>query len=226
MSRVAGTRDRQALLANLQMFPIHVASGFGDEWRTAVDGVAAGNVVLLLAPSGHGCESEMCLRLSTAEPPPETAMIWVTFIEGADARLGKWLEGVGDLPASSSVVVVGQADREVTVADPDAIRVERVRKADDLPRVGITISTVLEELDDDVDPVLCFNSVTTLLQYADTGRVFRFLTVLKSRLETTGASGHYHLDPDVVDEETVTVIGELCDAVVEASPDGDTSISQ
>lgn len=220
------TLDRQGLVANMQKSPIRVASTFGEEWWTAMDDVATGNVVLLLAPAGHDCEGETCLRLSIPEPPPETAMIWVTFIEGADARLEAWLGGVGELPASSSVVVVGQADREVTVADPDAVRVERVRKVDDLHRLGITISTILEELDDSLDPVLCFNSVTALLQYAEPDRVFQFLTVLRNRIEGAGASGHYHLDPNVVDEETVGVVGELCDAVVEATPDGNTRISE
>lgn len=190
-----------------------------------MDTVADGNVVLLLAPASDDCERDTCLRLSTVEPPLKTAMIWVTFIRGADERIENWLETVGELPGSSSVVAVAGADREVTATDPDAVRVERVRDGRDLPRIGITISTILEELDDDLRPVLCFNSVTALLQYAKPDRVFRFLTVLKNRLETTGAAGHYHLDPDVVDEQTVTVIRELCDSTVEVTPDEPIEIS-
>jgi hypothetical protein len=201
-----------------------VGSEFDEEWISAMGAVADGNVVLLLSPARGDGEHDACLRLSTTEPPPETAMIWVTFIEGADDRLDGWLDGVGELPASSSVVAVGQADHEVTVADPDAVRVERVRDARDLPRIGITISTILQEIDDSLQPVLCFNSVTTLLQYAESDRVFRFLTVLKNRLETSGAAGHYHLHPGTVDEDTVTALRELCDAVVEVTSDGEASI--
>lgn len=175
-----------------------------------------GTVSLLLAPTGHEQEQDLCLELSTIGFPAGRALIWVTFVHDADHRVGGYLDELGLLPESSSVVAVGSAGDEITVTDPADVRVERVRRGEDLPRIGITISTILEEIDDGLTPILCLHSVTSLLSYADDDRVYRFLTLLKNRLQSAGGAGHYHLDPEAIDEQTLITIRQLADAVVEA----------
>lgn len=62
--------------------------------------------------------------------------------------------------------------------------------------------------------MLCFRSLSTLLQYADLEAVFKFLHTLTSRIETGDARGHYHMDPTTHDERTVQTLLQLFDAAV------------
>jgi hypothetical protein len=73
---------------------------------------------------------------------------------------------------------------------------------------------------------VCFNSVTSLLQYADLQRAFRFLHVVTGRVKTVGGVGHYHLDPDAHDSQTLATLKGLFDAVVEVEEDGSLSVQR
>jgi len=62
--------------------------------------------------------------------------------------------------------------------------------------------------------LLCFRSISTLLQYADLEDVFKFLHTLTYRVEIGDARGHYHMDPASHDEQTVQTLLQLFDAAV------------
>lgn len=64
--------------------------------------------------------------------------------------------------------------------------------------------------------VVCYDSVTALLQYADRRRVVQYLQSLIERCIRDSASIHLHLDPSTTDERTVAAVSMLVDAVVEA----------
>lgn len=68
-------------------------------------------------------------------------------------------------------------------------------------------------------------SISTLLQYLDSERVFSFLHVLTNRVSQSGYLGVFTLDPDIYDTQTVQAIKSLFDAVVrlEENEDGETS---
>jgi archaellum biogenesis ATPase FlaH len=68
---------------------------------------------------------------------------------------------------------------------------------------------------------LCFDSLSILLQYADTERVFRFLHVLTNRLTELGASTHFHLDPAAHDERTIAQLAQAFDSRVSVDNEDD-----
>jgi hypothetical protein len=71
--------------------------------------------------------------------------------------------------------------------------------------------------------LLCFHSLTTLLQYADPQRTFRFVHTLGSRARSCGVIAHYHLDPAAHDAPTVATLEPLFDVVVDLTEaDGPT----
>jgi hypothetical protein len=80
--------------------------------------------------------------------------------------------------------------------------------------------------DEDEHIVFCFDGVTSLLQYADLQRAFRFLHVVTGRVKTVGGVGHYHLDPEAHDTQTLATLKGLFDAVIEVEDDGTWTITQ
>ncbi|WP_136342329.1 DUF7504 family protein [Halapricum salinum] len=90
--------------------------------------------------------------------------------------------------------------------------VER-ESASNLTGIGIDVANAIDRVDE--EPLhVCLGSLTTLVQYVDPETAFKFLQVTISRLESTEGHVHAHLDPDAVDEETVTTLESLFDGIL------------
>ncbi len=74
--------------------------------------------------------------------------------------------------------------------------------------------------------VICFHSLTALIQYADLQRVFRFLHVLTARIDLIDAVAHFHMDPGAHDAQTRNTLVQLFDAVINIGEDGEQTIKQ
>jgi hypothetical protein len=181
--------------------------------------------VLLLAPSigGHGKDAGM--RLLTRTPPETTNVLSVSYVESPGEFVTRWNEAAGASPARGGFVAVGAAEGEV---DDPAWAVRAVENPSDLTGVGIELSELLSGMataaGDDEHVAFCFNSITSLLQYADVQRTFRFLHVVTGRVKTVGGTGHYHIDPDAHDRQTMATLKGLFDAVAEVDEDGQWDI--
>jgi hypothetical protein len=200
----------------------------GDGGRSAdLDDLTDVSNVLLLAPSLGSGESDACDDLVTVTPPATTNVLAVSFTRSATEWVSHWNRHVGESPARGGVVDVGGTD--AVVEDP-SWAVEAVENPSDLTGVGIELSELLSGMaaaaDEDEDLVTCFNSVTSLLQYADLQRAFRFLHVVTGRIDTVGAVGHYHLDPEAHDSQTLATLKGLFDAVVEVEDDGTWTVQR
>lgn len=177
--------------------------------------------VLLLAPSlgSHGTDAG--LRLLTRTPPEQTNVLAVSYVDTPAEFVGRWNDAAGAAPARGGFVTVGEADSSL---DDPAWAVRAVENPSDLTGVGIELSELLSGMasavGDDEHIAFCFNSVTSLLQYADVQRTFRFLHVVTGRVKTVGGFGHYHLDPEAHDRQTLATLKGLFDAVVEVDEDG------
>ena len=101
-----------------------------------------------------------------------------------------------------------------------ALGVETVDSPDDLTGLEITIADAI----DDEPVAFCLDSLTTLLQYVDTDRAFRFVHALTARLSAAGASAHFHLDPGAVDDRTVNTLLSFVDASVRRDADGELTV--
>lgn len=93
----------------------------------------------------------------------------------------------------------------------------------DLTGIGMRLSDYLNEWDSaDTETVICFNSITELLQYTDAKPLYRFLRVLTRRIEHVGGTAHFHMDPPAHDKRTLAVFRSVFDTVVDTSgPDSD-----
>ena len=185
-------------------------------------GVGAHNV-LLLAPPMDARAEEGCTELVTAERPSAENVLHVSFVRSPDERLGSWETRVGpERPARTGFVAVGDSTRSSASASPQSIdpagnvTVRTVSTPGNLTDLGIKISAYLMEWDGtDERTVVCFDSLTTMLQYTDLQRAFRFLHVLTGRVRATDGFAHYHMDPGAHDPRTLNTLKTLFDGVAE-----------
>ncbi|MDY6764698.1 MAG: hypothetical protein SV377_03285 [Halobacteria archaeon] len=186
--------------------------------------------VLLLSPSITNHGDGVCNDLLTVTDPGRENVMWITFTHSPDQRMDAWREHVDEGPARSRFISVGDITRSATSrstpsADGGNFAVETVRQAGNLTSLGVSITKSLSELnEDDNKTVVCFHSLTALLQYFNLKDTFQFLHVLVSHFKDKGAFAHFHLDPTACDEQTMATITSLFDAVVEVDEEGSTNV--
>lgn len=185
--------------------------------------VHATNNVLLLAPSFDGCADDACVDLLSVDPPGGENVLFVTFVQSPDERLLRWRSRRdAAAPARIGFVDAGDSTRSAAVTSTgtggpaDTVSVRTVSNAGDLTHLGIQLSTYLSEWEDDPNrTVVCFHSLSTLLQYADLERIFRFLHAITGRIRSADAVAHYHMDPSAHDAKTLNTLTTLFDGIVE-----------
>lgn len=203
-----------------------MSAGSGDEQPDLTELSEVSNV-LLLAPSLGGQGRDVCLNLLSQTPPSETNILTITFTDTPPEWVEHWVDHAGVSPIRGGIVSIGQA--EASVDDP-SWAVKTVENPSDLTGIGIELSELLSGIatasNEGEEIVVCFNSITSLLQYADLQRAFRFLHVVTGRVKTVGGVGHYHIDPEAHDRQTLATLKGLFDAVIEVDEDGTWQIEQ
>lgn len=183
--------------------------------------------VLLLAPSLGSYGRDVCFDLLTQTPPTETNVLVISYTQTPRELVDDWTDHVGTPPVRGGVVSVGQGEAG---AENSSWAVKSVENPSDLTGVGIELSEFLSGIASAAEEgehiAVCFNSVTSLLQYADLQRAFRFLHVVTGRIKTVGGVGHFHLDPDAHDAQTLATLKGLFDAVVEVGDDGNWEVQR
>lgn len=190
-----------------------------------LDGISP---VLLLAPADA---DETCIELLSAAPYHRENVLSVTFSQSARERLQVFDAYTNEHPAAGTVISVGEFTRS-TSSESAAVGVpgcpfsiETIEDATDLTELGIRISRQLRDWEENGNQtVVCFRSVTELLEQVDEKTAFRFLHVLAARFEASDAVVHCHMDPDAHDEATIRTFRELFDVVVEVDEAGEWSV--
>lgn len=182
---------------------------------------------LLLVPSLGVQGRNACLTLLSQTPPSETNVLAVTYTDTGREWVTHWQNHVGIPPVRGGIVAIGQGEGGV---DDPAWAVKTIENPVDLTGIGIELSQFLSTMaaaaDDTEEIAVCFNSVTSLLQYADLQRAFRFLHVVTGRVKTVEGVGYYRIDPDAHDQQTLATLKGLFDAVVEVDGDGNWTVQR
>lgn len=182
---------------------------------------------LVLARSMGPPKRDACLGLLTQTPPASTNVLSVTFTQSAAEWVDDWDERAGEPPARGGIVAIGQGEANIGDA---AWRVATVENPSDLTGIGIELSELLSTMADaagEDEPLsVCFDSITSLLQYADLQRTFRFLHVVTGRIKTVGGVGHFHIDPAAHTDQELATLKGLFDAVVEVDEDGAFTVTR
>lgn len=202
------------------------ALGFEDELSDASN-------VLLLAPSIGDAGDEGCRHLLDLGSGAEADVLCVTLTDSPDNRralleMDREQTGVD----KTGFVAVGDTTRSVateTAGDiglpATGVSIETISSPADMTGIGMKVSTFLNDWAADGNRVVvCFHSLTTLLQYVDLRDAFRFLHLLTGRLKAVDATAHYHMDPAAHDEREVNTLKSLFDAVVEADENDEWTV--
>lgn len=165
---------------------------------------------LVCAPpmSGAGAGGGACMELLSTAADSST-VLWVTYTGSPSAYVDTY-RGRGGTASTLAAITVGDtpAADDPSLSDVD---IDAVSTPSDLTGLGIKLSQHLSEHD---DVVLCFDSLTALLQYVDVETVHEFLHAVTGHLYAADARAHFHLDPTAHDRQTVDALASLFDAVV------------
>lgn len=174
-----------------------------DDASATVEGRRA---VLVCGTSMDDRVEDVCRQ--ALEPDGGESVLWVSYTASPSDCFARLPALPDDRKAAVSVnsgtrstaAAGGTAAGNVAVADPN-----------DLTGLGIAVTDQLEPRMN-----VCFDSVTTMLQYAETKRAYTFLNSLLGHLWNANATAHFHFNPDAHDPETVAAITSLFDARIDA----------
>lgn len=183
--------------------------------------------LLFLVPSFTPLSARWCANLLLSKSASGGKLVFVTATQSPDDRIKAWQSHVTtELPPRIGIVNLG-GDSRTGAGDPtitvdrggSEIRVETIQNPGNLTRIGISLTSLLTDWPPENDQVvICFDSLTSLLQYVEVRTLYQFLHVLTRQVNTLGGLAHYHLDPTAHDEQTVNQLMSLFDGIVE--PDG------
>lgn len=188
--------------------------------QTVVDVLDGAANVLVLSATMSDDHAGGCLDLVVPDEIEQARVLAVSYTRSPDEWLEVWRDRIGSMPADVVVVTVGAGNRSTTQAAASAvttigdIRIRSIESPEDLTGLGIAMGEQFDEWDDDAPIVLCYDSLTVLLQFVELQRAFRFLHVLTGRVAAAGAQAHYHLDPATVDERELATLTSLFNATV------------
>lgn len=169
--------------------------------------------VLLLAP-GFGDGADRACSELLAESAAET-VLFVSYAGDPSSRRSHFAAHVDD-PGACRAIVVGEG-----AVDPEDgfEAVESVNTPTDLTGLGIAVTEQLQAAGPDT--AVCFDSVTSLLQYVDVDTAYEFLHVVLGRLYSHDAVGHLHMDPTAHDDAVVERMTSLVDGRLRLADDGE-----
>lgn len=182
--------------------------------------------ILLLAPAISDSADEACRNLLTDTPPRATNLLVVSYLQSPDRWVENWRRHVDALPSNTGYVYMGGFGRStkaqtVTADTNGSLVAQAVASPSDLTELDIAVSKYLTSWSNNENKtVVCFQSVTALLQYVDSKLAYRFLNVVTRKVKAVNGVGHFHFDPDAHDDQTCNRLASLFDVVAESGTDG------
>jgi hypothetical protein len=170
------------------------------EIRTQLSG--ATNILLEQPSLGGG--RDVCTSLLTEAEPQN--VLFVTFTRQASACVGQL-----DDEAVDNVGVITVGDASAAVED-DTVVTDTVSTPSDLTGLGISIGKFLSEFEEPV--LVCFDSLTSMLQYVTVQTAYEFLHAVTGQIHAANARAHFHIDPSAHGDQDVAAIASLFDARV------------
>lgn len=195
------------------------STGTGAGSDPPLSSVSAPANVLVLAPAMSDV-ADACPTVGRGDGPAE-ALLLVQLHGGLESCLDVWRRQ-GGLPETVFVVSceaarsVSPATTDFSIGTPDSeagILVTSISSPGNLATIGRSIDRCLSA-DDGGRTRVCFDSLTTLLQYVDTRPTYQFLHALLPRISNHDAIAHFHMDPAAHDETTSRIVESLFDVTV------------
>jgi len=195
------------------VLPTGLVSGFDD-----------GTNLLLSGPAMSGKRDLLLSLLARGEADGDGAVI-VTARDPADEVAAEYADVVDAEPQFLRIIDCVSAQSGGTTNGDNA---HYVSSPGDLTGMGIEFSEVARGARDaGVDRLrVGFDSLSPLLMYVDLQRLFRFLHVFTSQIQSQGWLGVFSVDPESHDDKTINTISQLFDGVIDLrlTDDGDREV--
>jgi hypothetical protein len=187
----------------------------------------ASNVLL----TTHSHSHEACVDLLSIAPYDQENLLGVLHAESFERRVSAWEQYMDERPADTAAINLGDFPRSSAAATTrGAVRgrpesFSFIPDVANLPELEATITERLEALEaSDRQLVVCFDSVTRLLQTTPREQALEFLRATTDRMATADAVAHYHFDPDPFTAKTASLVSDLFDSHVVVAADGDWTV--
>lgn len=197
---------------------------------TQLDSVTKSSQVLVLSPLRHDVTDRTCTQFFDAGETPAKNYLFITVEDTAGSRLDI-CQDIDRDGGETGVIEVGRDATDPSNADVPTelagqpVTFKTVNSPRNLSKIGVMASRLLMEWENnDYPTVLCFYSLTELLEYGETQDVWEFLHILVSRLNSSNVSGHFHMDNREHPERTIQSFKQLFDLTLTVSASGDVDI--
>jgi KaiC/GvpD/RAD55 family RecA-like ATPase len=181
----------------------------------ALEGVRPGSNILISGPAMTGKDDLAYDILADGTQQGQGAVI-VSTGDRADNVIANFRDRTGS-DAIRLGVVDCVSDGSGNGTPGDGVYVHHVSSPGDLTGIGIGITKALEGLHESGADQgrLALSSLSTMLTYTDRKTVFKFCHVLSSRLDAAGYLGMFTIDSAAHDEQTLQVIKQAFDGMIE-----------
>ncbi|MFC6974067.1 hypothetical protein ACFQL1_04290 [Halomicroarcula sp. GCM10025709] len=180
-------------------------------------GPRPGTNVLVLAPSLSDAKRTTCLSLLTPGDLQQLDVLRITYSASPRELVDEWQAEYDELPGRMGIINVG--DQAGLGGTDDAELPDRVFVTDanpnDITGLGMRLNNYLNDVSDESQLVVCFDSLTELLQFADVQSAFKFLHMFAGQLRQVDAIGHFHLDPGAHDTQVISRLKPLFDDAID-----------
>ncbi|GAA0674485.1 hypothetical protein ACFQDG_08130 [Natronoarchaeum mannanilyticum] len=162
---------------------------------------------VLVHDAGDDTPSGLCGDLAASADPTGDVLVVEFSPDPADC-----LDKLANHPSTGRKRLLAVGDHGDVRSSRGDVDVVSIDDPADLSSLGIEISGFLS---DGGETILCFHSLTDLLDHSDLERAFRFLHVLAGRVRAADAVAHFHIDPTAHEPRDLNTLAALFDGVVE-----------
>ena len=165
------------------------------------------NKTSLVTRSGQFGQSvcDCHIRFPAVEPV-EIDLIRVVYNQSPRSVLTSYRDESTPLPGNVGLLVAddqadpGSTDATIRIIDNTTIKMTTVSPTD-LTGLGIQFTQLLTDVAETGNQtVVCFDSITALLQFVDFDSAYKYLSTMTSQLRTKNIVSYFHLSPSAHDQ--------------------------
>lgn len=154
------------------------------------------------------------------EEPPNVALIrYKRLSESA-------LSMIADQANRTTIISIGYTQPTPNGLESD-VNVVRINSPTDLTRLGIVTTGIVEGWESQPrSSILCFDTLSVLLQYKTVKQVFQFLHILLAKLQSAAVTSYFHIDHTTESTQNVHSLKPIFDNILEVTPEGVDIVSE
>jgi KaiC/GvpD/RAD55 family RecA-like ATPase len=196
------------------------------ELDNAIKGIRKGSNIMLIGPPMSRKEYVLYYIMYYGSTKNDNAVITVTTRESADQILGWFKENKLALPLSR-IGIVDCISKTTEGSETETEYIKMAINPMDLTGIGVKISQFFEHfsMEKNIQKTqLHINSLSIILMYSNIQTVFKFMHVFTGRVKASGALGVYVIESGIHDEQTIVILKQLFDGIIEIKSENDKNI--